>query len=734
LIFDQEDFKVFLIKYHKFIALTLGIDAGHYLDYVIRVYERECLIHGSVSTVKLFKQLYDVALRIATSNTFEPIPFRKANKLNEPKILGPLIQLLHGSLNQRRVALHCLSTIKLVDCTDPNFKVETICQEPLLPRLPMNEPPKVGNYFKKFKDNNPNYDTIDLDRLSHCYKRVLEQMFPKASQVFRRNEINKLSSIHFSGRNGPNGPCLSTVVLDHAALAPLNTTEPGLLTSISAMARMTKNTDLLTLLNNFADEPYIWSNNKSIKPEHSRISLKRESWAKTRPFAICDYLSQSSLKGFHRWLFNQLETFKEDGTFNQDRVSEIVRGWTSPGGLNQPESADLSAATDSIPIEVQGEIVSHIAGQAFSHTWMKIASDRKFKLPNSGDYINYTVGQPMGLLSSWAMLAMWHHVMIRTCLEYLSIKRDPQTPVYVVIGDDTCMNGSRIFSIYKEIVGTIQGVGISKYKGYHQETQHSENTIRDIVSNGESMITAELAKRVFCCGQEITVIPPDELYSSFRSASQFPEILISLQKRGYPSTKITEVPSLTSLCHHKKLALLLCTSPWSRCSPEGDNTEVTNMLTALNVFWFKPEYNHEKFKLLMIKELKLRIVAILRSMVSNVNQWMAFLLKDQEISVKAWSYQCETQALLLFLIVQYANEYTERQLGEDKLKEIFPKRGEINITLLKKYIHSIQILFEVDLLFKEQADPKLKPQREFTNNFISELLRKVVSEQSQQPR
>jgi hypothetical protein len=70
--------------------------------------------------------------------------------------------------------------------------------------------------------------------------------------------------------------------------------------------------------------------------------------------------------------------------------------------------------------------------------------------------VSYEVGQPMGAYSSWAMLALTHHVIIG------SLYKNGEKPLYAVLGDDmatTPDKGDRYCAIMSNL-----GVSISKSK------------------------------------------------------------------------------------------------------------------------------------------------------------------------------------------------------------------------------------------------------------------------------
>jgi hypothetical protein len=730
LIFEQERYKRFLIKYQKFVLLTLGVDIGLQLNDVVRLYEELAISKGPVKAVKMFKQLYDLSLRVVTSNKFDPIPFLKSDRAGIPRILGNLVPLMKGTYNERRACLAALSLIKVVGVEDKVFSTSTISQNSPIPQIGFDELPEVNNYFKRYiKSSLGNSCKIDLDRFSRCYQRALEIAFPEKDQQKRLDMISKFSALHLSGRNGPNGPALTTAVLDHSSLCPLKGKPVKFYSHIKSISQMTGNKGLNILIDNFEEEPYTWSNSKGKNPINSRISLKRERWAKTRPFAICDYFSQSALKGFHRYLFRWLREQPEDGTFKQDEVSESVRKWTEsiPDDDQRVESADLSAATDSIPLEIQAEIVCQIAGKKFAHDWMNVVADRWFKLPNDS-FIRYNTGQPMGLLSSWGMLAVWHHIMVRSCLLYCRIKRHQQPPVYHVIGDDVSMKGTNLFFVYEEVVGTVQGVGISKVKGYHKITQTMENPI-PFEDGVTFMHTAELAKRVYVNGREVTIVPPDEVFTSLENAAQFPELLYSLKNRGYPQVEITTLPSLTALCSQRRLALLLSTSPLLECAPYNSMGVTPSEMPKVfeNLPWFSPGFNKDLFIEKYAETLKQSLITTLARTVSNLSEWRDYSLRGGEIKVKGWDYVCETQGVLIFFIGQDCLNSLTRIMGGQKLKEIFPGKGIVNYRLLKGYIGELQVIFEIDYLLKEGTISRELSRKDFSNYIITDILKKMSS-------
>jgi len=110
-----------------------------------------------------------------------------------------------------------------------------------------------------------------------------------------------------------------------------------------------------------------------------------------------------------------LRTIVSDCTFDQigrlEGVRDIILS-RYPNSRKRAYSFDLSAATDRLPISLQAHILSLLMGQDAAGAWAEILVNRDYQLPNSlcrllkkmglpaPESVSYTVGQPMGALSS----------------------------------------------------------------------------------------------------------------------------------------------------------------------------------------------------------------------------------------------------------------------------------------------------------------------------------------------
>lgn len=120
---------------------------------------------------------------------------------------------------------------------------------------------------------------------------------------------------------------------------------------------------------------------------------------KQRVIAISDYFSQCSLSNLHLLLFDFLSLMPTDFTFDQDKFLKEIPVIGDNQNVNW-YSIDLTAATDRFPFFTVKEILSEILGSEAANLLENILCKQKFKLSGHRKYVSYSVGTPMGTLSS----------------------------------------------------------------------------------------------------------------------------------------------------------------------------------------------------------------------------------------------------------------------------------------------------------------------------------------------
>lgn len=201
----------------------------------------------------------------------------------------------------------------------------------------------------------------------------------------------------------------------------------------------------------------------------------------------------------HNAIYDKLSEVAEDGTYDQLKpVNELLAHYTKDDIIY---SIDLSAATDRLPIEIQGEILTLLGLPGAD--WIKIV-----RRPYSykGSLYNYAVGQPMGMYSSFAMLALTHHVIVRAAM--LNALRKYSPDCYAILGDDIVIANTAVATQYKIIMAQL-GVDINPIKGF----------VGKVI---------EFAKRIFILTEkgplDVSPLSPKVL----KRASEHPEFLPTL--------------------------------------------------------------------------------------------------------------------------------------------------------------------------------------------------------------
>jgi hypothetical protein len=257
---------------------------------------------------------------------------------------------------------------------------------------------------------------------------------------------------------------------------------------------------------------------------------------------MVDIFTQWILSPLHHALFAVLRKIPQDGTFDQVKpVKELIERCETKG-VRQVYSYDLSAATDRLPVVLQEWLLAAFTGRAYAESWRAVLCDRWYRLPQAfsktfgprafssldGESpkgglkfkdatVKYAVGQPMGALSSWAMLAMTHHAIVQFAA-YRMGWRSWFTD-YAVLGDDIVIANSNVAAEYVKIMKEI-GVDI----GFH----------KSVISDNLSL---EFAKRFFYRGKEVTPFPLVGAAVGLLGVSFVPEVIRSCENlTGRPTS------------------------------------------------------------------------------------------------------------------------------------------------------------------------------------------------------
>lgn len=196
-----------------------------------------------------------------------------------------------------------------------------------------------------------------------------------------------------------------------------------------------------------------WVLGVSKKLPIGRLSVVYDQAGKARIVAMPSFWIQLCLKPLHESIFRFLKTVAEDGTFNQ--LGPLNKLKANPNKGHDFSCFDLSAATDRLPIDLQVDILNLLGldGQL----WRDLLD-----IPWSfrGKEVRYAVGQPMGAYSSWGMLALTHHLIVKVAASRVGISDFTN---YAILGDDIVINHNLVALEYTKIMEVL-GVKINPNK------------------------------------------------------------------------------------------------------------------------------------------------------------------------------------------------------------------------------------------------------------------------------
>jgi len=301
---------------------------------------------------------------------------------------------------------------------------------------------------------------------------------------------------HFTSKGSPSGPAMLSVKhdLDHNSESSVNSM------GVVAGGRLTEYMDRLR------SQPSVFKTTRECKPDRKgrlrSLGLVEDTEGKTRVIAMADYWTQTSLLPLHQDLLSVLRKLGDkDLTFGQD---------IKPFGIAEHSyySFDLTSATDRLPRFLYVDVLSNLYGENYSLEWEKLMVELGYH-GSDGIVRKYNTGQPMGLYSSWPLLALVHHTIVQIAGLRVGLRRFSD---YRILGDDIVIRHDEVARQYQEILRQL-GVGISKTK-----TLVSKDTF-------------EFAKRLFYKDEEVTAFPVhgiavavvsgwQELYSVLETASK----------------------------------------------------------------------------------------------------------------------------------------------------------------------------------------------------------------------
>jgi len=465
--------------FNLFIEKFLGVDTNVLIGTWLEIYSHFLKNEGKVSAIRRMKDYYNYCLRFSCGIKTDPISFTRCDSQGFPTKLRSFKKHILGNQESCRAVLTILQLYKL-EIVKPPYTLTSITE------------PYGGQEEPEWLDD---------------FRKVVELSFDN-------DTTSRISSLHpgfhISGSNGPNGPSLGTAYVDREAIRGSN-----LESSIKNLCSILKMDSLNGLLDASQNHDEVISHKSKRDPAHSRIRIKYEPGGKTRPFAIYDFFSQSALKPIHDFSMNWLKKQETDSSSEHSKAANVVKEWTKDDKVSL-WSYDLTSATDRFPVFLQEIVLEQMFGRQIKDLWKDIILNRTFTGPD-GQMVRWSVGQPLGALSSWAVFSITHHMIIKTA-SFRSGK--PDFKEYRIIGDDIVIRRDKtIAREYKSMLDSLN-VDISINKSVLPEQCSRGNT-------------AEIAKRLFCNGIEYTPVPPAAILEGLENPTGFKNLIEKSWERGY---------------------------------------------------------------------------------------------------------------------------------------------------------------------------------------------------------
>jgi len=200
---------------------------------------------------------------------------------------------------------------------------------------------------------------------------------------------------------------------------------------------------------------------------------KKGSGSDYRDIAVPNRFIQLALSPGADRLYRLVDELPRDATCDQKRFDTKIQNRVNNPNLYQG-SVDLSKATDNLPLTWGESIISHLRNhfdrpmlrpevELIARTFkdeqniQKIERIRRHglsmdlfhtvaraKWEDEGYLMKWTVGQPLGTLPSFAVLAITHNLVLESMAAHLGLRHSP----YCVLGDDVVIFNKKLRKRY----------------------------------------------------------------------------------------------------------------------------------------------------------------------------------------------------------------------------------------------------------------------------------------------
>jgi len=260
----------------------------------------------------------------------------------------------------------------------------------------------------------------------------------------------------------------------------------------------------------------------------AKLGVVHDQSGKARIVGITNYWIQIVLKPLHDAILSNLQRIPMDGTFDQTAPLLRLLSEATPG--TRFYSFDLSSATDRLPVDIQADILN-ILVPGLGTAWKNLLGSLLWRWTSENTHvplkeIKYSVGQPMGAYSSWAMLALSHHVIVQCAALNCGIRSFSS---YAILGDDIVIANDTVAAEYLVLMKQL-GVDINLAKSLN------------------SLSFAEFAKRwMGPNGLDLSPLGPGLILRAIRSRLYLVGVLDAMFRLGLIQNLQATLASIQSL-------------------------------------------------------------------------------------------------------------------------------------------------------------------------------------------
>nr|QXP49783.1 RNA-dependent RNA polymerase [araluen mito-like virus] len=457
-----------VLRYYSDISnVNIITDLTRFTHEYFQYIQKLILCKGKSFTVKVYVKSSRLGVfRYLSGDPINGLPFVKISKGGCPKLFNEII-------NKYLFNYDALKYIITLLCIFRDYK-----SQPILDRSPIETPWK-GSIPSIDKDT---FNDI-LNLIGVLKRRVIklkeQNIMYRFYEPAQRPESSEWQQYHLSNKMGPNGPSLIMAITDFNTLPDKTKVQIRTLGGKLLSQYMDRT---MRVIQEYPERAIMID--KSIprmkqpkQPLVRKLSSFSDKEGKTRTVGMFDYWSQTCLKPIHDMLCRILRGIPQDCTYNQNAFTEFL--------LHNKQSVyhslDLTNATDRMPIALQALILEPLIGKERTQAWKGILTDLPFHVKGDAE-IYYKTGQPMGAYSSWPIMALTHHFIVKLAGKRAGISNFVN---YCILGDDIVIADTEVSREYRTILQTLD-MPISEPKTHSSE------------------FFFEFAKRYFYHGKEIS--------------------------------------------------------------------------------------------------------------------------------------------------------------------------------------------------------------------------------------